>query len=661
MITDKDGFVEPWDFYKAWDIAEIAKKTDSIDLELAYNQAFDGIQHDLAFWRNYLQQMMDRALAQKISARSNQENCRKLGVAEVKKRTKRERSDSCPFEAPRDSPPPKRRLQARTVVSPPKFYNTEAEEEELEVRNRVGPVTPYRATLTTIQETHDREARYNIEDEKEVTVKDRSGPLAPVKPSTDPAAVETSNSEESENDDEIEDDSDTEMGDNILEHPALTESSGGAWTLEEDTEVLRLRERVNPPLLGKKLFERFTQKFSHKERSIKSVFSRYDKYLSTKAVSSRPAYAWRRAQALAALDDGPRSKENEDGDGGEDKNAHRIGDIDSISTDLSQGAVPSPTWWTVAEDAELIHLREQITPRLSPYQMTKAFNAKFSRNPRTQQAMDSRYTSCLKSGAFRMFSAEEKREQALAFLKKLELEPNPVSTGNHSINGIGGLSGIEGPDTSSPHSKFWTVAEDAELIRLRERVSPTPSWPAIAALMDSQFCSSRSENAIVRRYYETLSSVKEVGTPGNIDRGKALEFLDRTSTPPGKESTKIQSGKRFSSSSVDPFSQEEDAELLRLREKRMPHAHWQDVTKLFNENMSKTRTSDSLRSRYRKFLSTLAEGHSGTAARLARSNALAVLTISDSNTPGPKARARSREDSVFTVSSEHGTQGDEAQ
>lgn len=145
-------------------------------------------------------------------------------------------------------------------------------------------------------------------------------------------------------------------------------------------------------------------------------------------------------------------------------------------------------------------------------------------------------------------------------------------------SGSGSLSGTDFP------AENWTVAQDAELIRLRERTQPTPSWLQTNDILKRRFSDDimfkRMNQSLPKIHYQRMT--KEGAITGNVGvsvngfraRKAALAFLDR------KESDQVYVSK---SKGCHRYTKEEDLEICRLKKYVMPNRSWSEIAKAFQK------------------------------------------------------------------------------
>ncbi|KAF2432841.1 hypothetical protein EJ08DRAFT_117356 [Tothia fuscella] len=379
---------------------------------------------------------------------------------------------------------------------------------------------------------------------------------------------------------------------------AIEEWNTSAWTVEEDAELIRLKEKTMPLIKGSRIHELFVAKFKNNTRTQKALNSRYRRILGpTTANSTSPSSA--RTLALAFLAH-TRSTENNT----QKEKAFR-GPSDAAGH-----------CWTVAEDAELIRLRERVKPAPQGRQLTQLFNRNSAPYVHSDQGLASRYNNSLSE--FAAFpGAKDCRAKALAYLDNLKSKFDAVSVLEpDALNNDTDLDA----DRASGNYTLWTLEEDAELIDLKEKKPQEAGWQKISHAYHSRFPrANRASGSISARYRKYLA-------PGLHDashRVTAMEFLDRG--PLESQAIERESKPSLSTSNAHgtPYSVREDAELINIRENLVPKGEWQEVTSMFNARLSKSRSISSVSNRYNRVFNPSALFYGDEFAGAARKNALA--------------------------------------
>jgi hypothetical protein len=150
--------------------------------------------------------------------------------------------------------------------------------------------------------------------------------------------------------------------------------------------------------------------------------------------------------------------------------------------------------------------------------------------------------------------------------------------------------GLEDRSSELGHSSvIWTTAQNAELIRLRERVKPTPSWQQTAEALHRKFAKEcmfkRMRESQPRNHYERMIKEEARTSHGHVSkngiwaREEALAFLNKQEVK--KQSAPTDNG-------YHKYTTAEDLEIIRLREVDMVNCTWDQVTDVFNKKFSRT-------------------------------------------------------------------------
>jgi hypothetical protein len=183
---------------------------------------------------------------------------------------------------------------------------------------------------------------------------------------------------------------------------------------------------------------------------------------------------------------------------------------------------------------------------------------------------------------------------------------------------------LEHPGLEDQSSGNWTTAQDAELIRLKEKTKPAPTWPKIGEVLRKKFPGlglSRPE-----RHYDNMIRKDASTSHGNISvnrlkaRKAALAFLDKeehsksnhTEHNPQDSDSDDEAEEAledwqlgYSSSSATPWTTLEDAELIHMRERTNPKPSWQETVDALNHKFharaldAEPRNYDNIRYRFR--------------------------------------------------------------
>ncbi|QDS75363.1 hypothetical protein FKW77_002323 [Venturia effusa] len=234
--------------------------------------------------------------------------------------------------------------------------------------------------------------------------------------------------------------------------------------------------------------------------------------------------------------------------------------------------------WTVEQDAELLRLKERVKPTPSWLQIRDLLKKKFPDIHASRP--NEHYDNVIKEGALtgsKIISASsyQARKAALAFLDKHEVDQSDDSDSEESEAEEVREDWIQGSSAVSS-STPWTTLEDAELLCMRERKTPTPSWQETADALNETFRERTADRPRtrdnVRHRFRYLTGNPRGSKAGTASRKAALALLDDCSS----SSMKSKSGN---------FSTEDDIELVKLREEEMPGAAWVEVAEMFNSRM----------------------------------------------------------------------------
>ncbi|KAE9988129.1 hypothetical protein EG327_003488 [Venturia inaequalis] len=258
-------------------------------------------------------------------------------------------------------------------------------------------------------------------------------------------------------------------------------------------------------------------------------------------------------------------------------------------TESSEGA------WTVAQDAELIRLRERAKPAFSWMQIDDALKRKFHGLPSTKPSRH--YDSMIKEGALTgkgnaSVNGYRARKAALALLdsemseqvrpsmnRRHDDQPNDSDSEESEAEEVR-EDWLAGSSTSSS-SALWSTLEDAELIRVRERTEPVPSWQDIADELNVKFHSKAVETKPrtqknTRDRWRYISGEESRSKAGIKWRNKALALLD------GDDASLVQLD---NSSNAKIWSKEEDDELVMLRDQELPDTPWDELAEIYNARL----------------------------------------------------------------------------
>ncbi|TID25171.1 hypothetical protein E6O75_ATG04376 [Venturia nashicola] len=388
------------------------------------------------------------------------------------------------------------------------------------------------------------------------------------------------------------------------------------WSKEEDVELVKLRDQELPGTSWAEIAEIYNARLhtrpDHKDRSESSLWHRYDKISiqwkqsataqsvsmlafvrmggmdgmgKSKSVSNIPSKAWTTAQdvELVQLKESMPGKNWHDVANafqsiGEKKGWHvrsadtiraryskelrpdRIEDqVKSFASTQSASGCP-PRAWTPVEDKELVRLRRSMSDKIWA-DVAVVYNGWLKirgDGQRSSESLQRRY---------QRLSANEQ-------FKKLPFEV--VADASSTLS------------ESMPQSKFWTSAEDEELMRLRKKMSGQ-SWPKVAEAFVDQ---NRGKGWRERSGPSLSSRYESLNAQGKVSKPSVVITIDDDDNPVPV----IQFGSRS-------FTPEEDGELILLREKMGDQAQWSAIVKDFNKKFPLSpRSRTSLTSRYLDFL-----------------------------------------------------------
>lgn len=355
------------------------------------------------------------------------------------------------------------------------------------------------------------------------------------------------------------------------------DSAAGAWTVEQDAELIRLKERVTPApswlqivdilrarFPGVAHFKRMTssQPRTHYERMIREGATASQGNVSLNGLLARKA-------ALAFLD----KEDSEQSQSPKNRSYHKYTkeeDLEIIR--LKEVAMPSKSWADIADTYDkkfgvFLHSNNRGQLLRARYSKLKPKSGQCEEDPPTDTDTDSEESE-----------AEEVREDWMA--------------------------------GSSTHSSMtpWTKSEDAELIHLRERTEPRPSWQETVDALNRKFYEKASGDPPrnynnTRQRWRQMSGDKNCSKAGLALRKEALALLSDTDIT-------------FTKSSPSSFSAEEDIELVKLRDEEMPGSAWVEITEMFNSRMHvkpgyQERSGSSLYSHYERTRSKWKESDDG--------------------------------------------------
>lgn len=299
----------------------------------------------------------------------------------------------------------------------------------------------------------------------------------------------------------------------IPEHPGLEGTSARKWTAEEDAHLIRLREVHMKDTAWSSIHDAWTKILPQCSRTQSSLRSRYSANLVEGAKGhvsgtlGEKECAELRNQAFAFL--------------------LREGENRNMLSYVSDG---SGRRWSSKEDAELIRLREFVV-RVPDWKIIhRKMKKRLPTCKRTAAAVAQRYTACLAPNALGDNSYDDQecrkiRNSALATLAELDELPDEQSSSSDD-------------ETAGLHGQRYTAAEDAEIIRLRERIGYQLQWDAMHAAFKRKFTSSdRSVNGLQERYMKVLAEDATERADASIEycenmRRRALHFLDKTGSRP---------------------------------------------------------------------------------------------------------------------------------
>lgn len=316
------------------------------------------------------------------------------------------------------------------------------------------------------------------------------------------------------------------------------EHSAGAWTVAQDAELLRLKERTNPVPTFHQITQCIKAKFPGGACfSNRSAEHRYRRMIGPDPRTSRGDVSTNGLQArkiaLAFLDQ------------------RRHGQ--AIALDRQNHK------YTKAEDLELARLKEVEMPKAKWSEITEVFNRRFDFASRSKalstSALYSRYSHPpSKSGQEEDQSGDSDSDSEAEEVKEDWME------------------GLSVPSSSTP----WTTMEDAELIQMRERTEPRPSWQETVDALNRKFHGKAPDDP-TRHFNNTRQRWRTIGGDKLSKSGLALR----------KEAFVLLGNAdiMFSKSSPSSFSTEEDIELVKLRDKDMPDSLWVEIAEMFNSRM----------------------------------------------------------------------------
>jgi hypothetical protein len=174
-------------------------------------------------------------------------------------------------------------------------------------------------------------------------------------------------------------------------------------------------------------------------------------------------------------------------------------------------------------------------------------------------------------------------------------------------------------------------------------LSPRQKWPRLNRSYTLTGSSSSScgdgevEDRAVSSAGQCLGPITSFTSKMKSTYGESTSFASANGQDEESDSNTEQGEDRPNPSEVDNddpftcktprlFTVEEDVELLRLREKAMPMARWEQITQAFNSKFfPKTRSQVSLSHRYVRTIGPLATIRSGSSSRSARAVAIAYV------------------------------------
>jgi hypothetical protein len=237
--------------------------TENDLLKIAYQKALN--YPELYYWQDYLK---DMGIAKTYTSSLEAEIPRYKRFI-LPKTHKRERSNSCDFEAPLEPSPDFKRPRATRLCTPSTSSissdGDDEDQEEVTASKRVGPTNldlPERLGAINSRCGHLLSSK--------AQTRTPSGPKVRFHAVTHLATLNTHQ----------EDGIDVDTETNVSKRPEFDDASTyTAWTTEEDKEIIWLREHVMPPLNFERITEVFNKKFSLSTRSRNEIEARCSQFL----------------------------------------------------------------------------------------------------------------------------------------------------------------------------------------------------------------------------------------------------------------------------------------------------------------------------------------------------------------------------------------------
>jgi hypothetical protein len=297
----------------------------------------------------------------------------------------------------------------------------------------------------------------------------------------------------------------------IPEHPQLEGSSVVRWTTEEDAHLIRIREHYMRNFSWRQRHGAWRTAFPKSNRSMHSLQTRYKCYLAEDADGGTDPNATTsdcqklRKQALAFIESH-----------GESEAFRSLPDSDAFGRA-----------WSVKEDATLLHLREEMVEEPKWTLIATLFQRALPGTIRTSGAMSKRYTTYLSEDACgtgrEIVGCSALRARAKDFLRENTVQFTLANLDGNKTDTSVEVQGI----------RHFSAAEDAEIVRLRERNGVKLGWIAIHDAYKQKFPSSyRTIDSVEDQYNKYLApdAHEKHGVPPELckqKRRRAISYLDQ--------------------------------------------------------------------------------------------------------------------------------------
>ena len=278
-------------------------------------------------------------------------------------------------------------------------------------------------------------------------------------------------------------------------HPDFEPGSNKKWTTEEDAHLIQIREKRMPNSTWDQQYQAWKEVLPLAPRTASALRTRYKTMLAPGA-SGKDGLDERECQevrdrALAFIMEV-----------GENKACKALQD----STGLTHT-------WSVKEDAMVLRLREHVFGKAEWTKIAQKFKKLVPGSSRTSGAIAKRYGEYLDSSLSATPGRAKYRANAQAYLTNLDSDSEAEESSGAEEIGRGTSSGQQ-----------YTTAEDAEIIRLKERVPYDLGWDAVLPAFKQKFPRrQRSASGLKDRYLRYLAP-NAPGRSEDIEVGRALRL-----------------------------------------------------------------------------------------------------------------------------------------